>query len=97
MKQLEGSEMKENTGLVGLWFHSIDAEGFIEKQGVITGNPEPGWYLIRPFEWIAGTRGFTQHLVSFNDMHNWLFYEDDEEMRNSCEYGPAQRLMRRYG
>ena len=34
--------------LVGQYFHSIE-DGYLQWQGTVIGNPEPGWYLLQLF------------------------------------------------
>lgn len=47
------SKSAKSTSLVGMFFHSVSKEsGYIEWQGVVIGNPEPGWYLLQLFSWI---------------------------------------------
>jgi hypothetical protein len=83
--------------LVGKWFHSLKKDpryprcvnGIVEWQGQIIGKPEPGWYLIQLYEWFMGSQT-DQRLVPFAEMAGWLFYESDESMRYSSEYGSAR-------
>ena len=76
--------------LLGQFFHSIGKEnGQVEWQGVVIGNPEPGWYLLQLFEWLMGEPN-VRRLVRIEDMGNWLFYENAEAMQVSYEEGCAR-------
>ena len=76
-------------GLVGKFFHSINAEGKVEWQGYIASNPEPGWYVCQLFEWFMGEQN-VQRLVKIEEMHTWLFYKDSESMKFSYDQGVAR-------
>ena len=76
--------------LLGQFFHSIGKDhGKVEWQGVIIGNPEPGWYLLQLFEWMLGEQN-VRRLVRIEDMEHWLFYENAEAMSFSYEHGSAR-------
>ena len=81
--------MKKQKGLVGAWFHSLDENGHVNRQGQILARPEPGIYLVQLYEWLVGSPS-NQQLVAFKDMKNWLFYEDNESMNYSYQYGIAR-------
>lgn len=75
--------------LVGQFFHSIDKQsGKVEWQGVVIGNPEPGFYYVQLFEWEAGEES-VRRVVPFSDMIPWLFYEDSDAMNFSYAEGFA--------
>jgi hypothetical protein len=79
-----------NTPLVGQWFHSIGKNsGQVEWQGVVIGNPEPGWFLVQLHEWLMGEPN-VRHLVRIEDMAGWLFYYSDEQMNFSYDHGTAR-------
>jgi len=61
----------------------------VEWQGVVVGNPEPGWYLVQLFEWLMGEPNL-RRLVKIEDMEHWLFYEDVEAMKFSYDHGTAR-------
>jgi hypothetical protein len=82
---------KKNGSLLGRYFHSIEKER-LSWQGIIVGNPEPGWYLVQLFSWLDGSPN-VQLLVKFESMHDWLFYDDSEMMQFSCNHGYARKLM----
>jgi hypothetical protein len=69
----EMSEKPEK--LVGKYFHSANETNKIEWQGVVIGEPHPGWYLVQLFEWASGDPS-VQRLVSIEKMTGWLFYPD---------------------
>jgi hypothetical protein len=84
-----GKSVEAPNALVGGFFHSVNKEtGRVVWQGEIIGNPEPGWYLVQLFDWMAG-QDTHRLLVKFEDMTGWLFYEDAEAMRYSWEHGTA--------
>jgi hypothetical protein len=76
--------------LLGHFFHSIGKDtGKVEWQGVVVGNPEPGWYLVQLFEWGMGEPN-VRRLVRVEDMADWILYEDAETMKFSWEQGLAR-------
>ncbi len=76
--------------LVGQYFHSLGKDdGKVEWQGVIIGNPEPGWYLVQLFEWLMGEPN-VRRLVRIEDMADWLLYEDAKSMKFSWDKGLAR-------
>jgi len=79
-----------SSALLGQFFHSIGKDdNQVEWQGVIIGNPEPGWYLLQLFEWAMGEPN-VRRLVRIEDMEHWLFYEDAEAMKFSYDHGSAR-------
>jgi hypothetical protein len=81
------------TSLVGQCFHSIN-NGTIEWQGMVIGNPEPGWYLVQLYEWLQGAPN-VQRLVRFESMQDWFFYDDHEQLIYSYEHGTAKHFTAR--
>jgi hypothetical protein len=82
--------------LVGAWFHLLDGEGKINKQGQIVGCPALGYYVVQFYEWIVGSLGWGAHLVTLEQMHrdDWLLYATNEEMRDAYEHnGRARRTI----
>ena len=77
--------------LAGKFFHSLGEDGKVKWQGFVLGSPEPGWYLVQLFEWLMGEPNVCK-LVQFEEMSKWLFYQDQESMIFSYEYGVASRL-----
>ena len=67
--------------LIGQGFHTFKDDN-LHCQGVVIGNPEPGWYLVQLFEWAFGTSSHRQ-IVRIEDMSKWVFYEDAEQMKEA--------------
>jgi hypothetical protein len=65
--------------LVGKYFHSATETSKIEWQGVVIGEPHPGWYLVQLLEWASGEPS-VQRLVPIEKMIGWLFYPDAAAM-----------------
>ena len=65
--------------LVGKYFHSANETNKIEWQGMVIGEPHPGWYLVQLFEWASGEPS-VQRLVPIEKMVGWLFYPDADAM-----------------
>ena len=80
----------KTTAFVGMYFHSIGKDsGKVEWQGMVIGNPEPGWYLLQLFEWAMGEPNVCR-LVLIEDMEHWLFYDTAAAMKFSYEHGAAR-------
>ncbi len=77
--------------LSGKCFHSLTKDkDKIHWQGVVVGQAEPGWYLVRLFSWLSGNP--TQMtLVRFEEMVDWIFYADSDEMNFSWKHGVASK------
>ena len=69
----------DKQNLVGKYFHSANEDNKIEWQGVVIGQPHPGWYLVQLFEWTSGEPS-VQRLVPIEKMMGWLFYPDANSM-----------------
>lgn len=70
------TEMSKNPGdVVGKYFHSANENNKVEWQGMVIGEPHPGWYLVQLFEWASGEPK-VQRLVPIEKMVGWLFYPD---------------------
>jgi len=65
--------------LVGKYFHSTNETDKIEWQGLVIGEPQPGWYLVQLFEWNSGETT-VQRIVPIEKMMSWLFYPDAQAM-----------------
>jgi len=65
--------------LVGKYFRSTNETNKVEWQGVVTGEPHPGWYLVQLFEWGSGAPT-EQRLVPIEKMIGWSFYPDTDTM-----------------
>jgi len=92
-KTTEQKNIIEPTRLVGQCFHSIEDER-ICWQGMVIGSPEPGWYLLQLYEWAMGSPN-VQRLVRIEDMRDWMFYDDHDQMTYSYEYGAANHYKAR--
>ena len=82
-------KIQTNVPLVGQYFHSIGPDGMLLWQGIVIGNPQPGWYLLQLFEWLMGEPN-VRRLVRIEEMTTWLFYPDDVTMAHSYERGVAR-------
>jgi hypothetical protein len=71
--------------LLGKFFHSFDSEGNVSWQGQIREQVEPGWYLVWLFEWLTGM-DYTLCLVRLDEMLEWAFYDDAEEMKYAYQH-----------
>jgi hypothetical protein len=71
--------------LVGKYFHSANENDKVEWQGVVIGEPHPGWYLVQLFDWASGEAS-VQRLVPIEKMIGWLFYSDRDAMTSSSAY-----------
>jgi len=63
--------------VVGKYFHSANETNKVEWQGVVIGEPHPGWYLVQLLDWSSGEPS-VQRLVPIEKMIGWLFYPDAE-------------------
>ena len=68
--------------LVGKYFHGANENNKVEWQGVVIGEPHPGWYLVQLFDWASGEPS-AQRLVPIEKMNAWLFYPDRDTMTSS--------------
>jgi hypothetical protein len=71
--------------LVGKYFHGANENNKVEWQGVVIGEPNPGWYLVQLFDWATG-KPSVQRLVPIEKMNAWLFYPDRDAMTSSSTY-----------
>jgi hypothetical protein len=89
-QNLKAGKALPNAGLLGRFFHSINKDdNQVKWQGVVIGNPEPGWYLVQLFGWLDGSP-CDQQLMRIEDFSGWLFYDDSETMRFSYDHGSAR-------
>jgi hypothetical protein len=72
--------------LVGKYFHGGNDNNKVEWQGVVIGEPHPGWYLVQLLDWASG-KPSVQRLVPIEKMIGWLFYPDRDAMTSSTKYG----------
>ena len=75
----------EPANLVRKYFHGANENSRVEWQGVVIGEPRPGWYLVQLFDWASGEPS-VQRLVPIEKMVAWLFYPDREAMTSSSTY-----------
>lgn len=92
MKMKKQTSKSVKDPMLGKFFHSLNAEGKIEWQGVILESPVPGLYLLQLFEWGWGNPN-VQRLARIESMEKWLFYPDAESMKFSYEEGVARDLI----
>jgi hypothetical protein len=64
--------------LIGKHFFSIENKK-PKWQGIVIGQPQPGFYLVQLFDWLMGKPG-VQKLVPIAEMRTWFFYENADEM-----------------
>ena len=69
--------------LTGQCFHTFKDDK-PHWQGVVIGNPEPGWYLVQLCEWLNGNPS-TRRIVRIEDMSKWVFYKDSEQMNEAYD------------
>jgi hypothetical protein len=82
---LEAETATKAEKLVGKYFHGANENNKVEWQGVVIGEPNPGWYLVQLFDWATGIPS-VQRLVPIEKMHAWLFYPDRDAMTSSSTY-----------
>jgi hypothetical protein len=68
--------------IVGKYFHSADESNKVEWQGMVIGEPHPGWYLVQLFEWSSGEPS-VQRLVPIEKMISWSFYSSADTITGS--------------
>lgn len=78
--------------LSGKWFHSFQ-DGAVNWQGQVLGRVGADRYMIRLYEWLAGTPT-TQHIVTIDEMSEWTFYPTSEEM-NFKDYARSHKDQQR--
>jgi hypothetical protein len=80
--------------LVGKFAH-ICKDGKIEKQALVGGVVQPGYYLVTFFSWLDGEKNGSE-IIKFTDMIDgeWVFYDDEERWRavTAKEPRPARPL-----
>ena len=70
------SEMSKDPGdVVGKYFHSANENNKVEWQGMVIGEPHPGWYSVQRCEWASGEPK-VQRLVPIEKIVGWLYYPD---------------------
>jgi hypothetical protein len=82
---MEAETVTKTEKLVGKYFHSASENNKVEWQGVVIGEPHPGWYLVQLLEWASGEPS-VQRLVPIEKMTGWLFYPDRDAMMSRSTY-----------
>jgi hypothetical protein len=75
--------------VVGKYFHSANETNKVEWQGVVIGEPHPGWYLVQLFEWASGEPS-AQRLVPIEKMIGWQFYPDASAITSGSKHPQYQ-------
>ena len=70
-------------GLVGKFFHTFNEQGQLKWQGLITGEPASGYFLVQVFEWIVGSPS-DKRLIDVSQMVGWTFYDDADDWREEA-------------
>lgn len=76
--------------LEGKFFHRLE-NGRIEHQGrVVSDFGEWGLVEVKFFGWLAGDETYGTKLIEHpsNSPQDWIFYENDQELREAYAYGP---------
>jgi hypothetical protein len=81
----------QRTDLVNQMFYAVE-KGKLTWQGVVIGNPEPGWYLIQLYSHLTGNPT-NQRLVKIESMSEWLFFDDKEQMEYSYTHGTVRLIL----
>jgi hypothetical protein len=76
---MQAEVSKNPEKLIGKYFHSANETSKVEWQGLVIGEPHPGWYLVQLFDWSSG-EPLVQRLVPIEKMIGWLFYPDSHAM-----------------
>lgn len=102
MRDCAGSiKMDAPRGIVGRWFHSLEwnedeQRKVVTWQGQIVDRDPDGFYIAQLYSWWDGSES-NQVIVPRDRITDWLFYETDEDMRWSADYGPARGQRYRGG
>lgn len=85
--------------LVGSYFHSFendetDGKPYVEWQGQVVAEVEPGVYLIELMSWLGGNSTH-QQLCKLEDMTGWRFYDQTEWMNGEYRDRWEQRAQER--
>ncbi len=70
-------------GLVGKFFHTF-VDGQISWQGLITGEPASGYFLVQLFEWLCGGPS-DKRLIHVSQMVGWTFYDEADDWRHEAD------------
>lgn len=79
---------KNKDKMVGLFFHTFDDKGELDRQGHIDFSPSKDMYMVTYFCWVLG-EPYNTTLVSLEDMKGWYFYQSAKEMQSSYDHGPG--------
>lgn len=74
---------KKYVGLVGCYFHSIEA-GEIKWQGLVVSKITEDYYLVQLFEWMLGQPNCLK-LTHLSQMSDWHFYHSSSAMREAWQ------------
>jgi hypothetical protein len=85
VNSMEAETVTKTEKLVGKYFHSANENNKVEWQGVVIGEPHPGWYLVQLLEWASGEPS-VQRLVPIEKLIGWVFYPDRDAMTSSSTY-----------
>lgn len=88
-KTVKTKSTDQANAMIGKYFHSIVNDKVL-WQGCVIGNPEPGIYLLQLFEWLMGEPNVIR-IVRIEEMKDWFFYNNGDEMVLSYEHGAAKR------
>lgn len=70
---------RNDSPLVGRWFHAFDADGALKWQGQVLAAVTTDLFLVHRHEWTAGGPG-DQVLVPLAQMAAWAFYDTEADM-----------------
>ncbi len=85
VSSMEAETVTKTEKLVGKYFHSANENNKVEWQGVVIGEPHPGWYLVQLLEWASGEPS-VQRLVPIEKLIGWVFYPDRDAMTSSSTH-----------
>jgi len=77
-------------GFGGLWAHSLDKDGKIDRQIRILRQARPGAWLVQNYSWIDGTPTTISVVTEscLEDGAHCILYADNEAMTFAWEHGP---------
>ncbi len=80
--------MQQAAGLGGVFFHTVNAAGEIERQGQVLADKRKNKrsvYLVQLFNWLVGDEGGDPFEVDARSTKGWRWYGSAEEMRSAYE------------
>jgi len=75
-----GASSKDDP-LIGMFFHRLDEEGKIDRQGTITKKYKDDEYFIGFFSFWDGSLSYEREIISLGDKSKFIFYDSAKEMR----------------